>query len=181
VGPEAIQEMEDQMKTKIQRIKEAQDRHKSYVDAHRVEHSYKVGNRVFLRVKPHKSSIKFGKGDKLSPRFMGPFDIVENKGFMAYRLAFPYSLRRMHDVFHVSVLRHYVSDPTNVIDLSTLQVFDQGALTVEPIRILDHFIRQLWCRTVDQVKVQWDNYSPHSTTWEDAYDMRQQFPFLFYS
>jgi hypothetical protein len=71
-------------------------------------------------VKPHKSSIKFGKGDKLSPRFMGPFDIVENKGFVAYRQAFPYSLRRMHDVFHVSVLRHYVSDPTNVIDLSTL-------------------------------------------------------------
>jgi hypothetical protein len=49
----------------------------------------------------------------------------------------------MHDVFHVYVLRHYVSDPTHVIDLSTLQVFDEGVLTVEPIHILDHHIRQL--------------------------------------
>jgi hypothetical protein len=98
---------------------------------------------------------------------------------MAYRLALPDSLRRMHDVFHVSVLRHYISDPTHVIDMSSLQVSDEGALMAEPIHILDHRIRQLRCRTVDQVKVQWDNYSPHSVTWEDAYDMRQQFPFLF--
>ena len=60
VGPEAIQEMEEQMQTIRQRIKEAQDRQKSYVDAHRVDHSYEVDDRVFLWVKPHKSSIKFG-------------------------------------------------------------------------------------------------------------------------
>jgi hypothetical protein len=53
--------------------------------------------------KPHKSSIKFGKGAKLSPRFVGPFEIVERKRPVAYRLALPDSLRRMHDVFHVSV------------------------------------------------------------------------------
>jgi hypothetical protein len=85
----------------------------------------------------------------------------------------------LHDVFHVSVLRHYISDPTHVIDLSSLQVSDEGALMAEPVRILDHRVRQLRRRTVDQVKVQWDSYSPHSTTWEDADDMRQQFPFLF--
>ena len=132
-----------------------------------------------MQVKPHKSSIKFGKGAKLSPRFVGPFEIVERKGPVAYRLALPDSLRRMHDVFHVSVLRHYVSDPTHVIDMSSLQVSDEGALTAEPVRILDHRVRQLRRRTIDQVKVQWDSYSPHSATWEDAYDMRQQFPFLF--
>ena len=60
VGPEVIQEMEEQMQTIRQRIKEAQDRQKSYADAHRVDRSYEVGDRVFLRVKPHKSSIKFG-------------------------------------------------------------------------------------------------------------------------
>jgi hypothetical protein len=66
VGPEAIQEMEYQMKTIRQRIKEAQDRQKSYVDARHVDRSYEVGDRFFLRVKLHKSLIKFGKGDKLS-------------------------------------------------------------------------------------------------------------------
>jgi transposase InsO family protein len=179
VGPEVIQEMEEQMQSIRQRIKEAQDRQKSYVDAHHVDHSYEVGDRVFLWVKPHKSSIKLGKGAKLSPRFVGPFKVVEKKGPMAYRLALPDSLRRMHDVFHVSVLRHYISDPSHVIDMSSLQVSDEGALMVEPIHILDHRIRQLRRRIVDQVKVQWDNYSPHSATWEDAYEMRQQFPYLF--
>ena len=65
-------------------IKEVQDRHNSYVDAHHADYSYEVGNRVFLQVKPHKSSIKFGKGDKISPRLMGPFEIMETKGAMDY-------------------------------------------------------------------------------------------------
>jgi hypothetical protein len=132
-----------------------------------------------LRVKQHKSSIKFGKGAKLSPRFMGPVEIMERKGPVAYRLAFPDCLRHMNDVFHVFVLRHYVSDPTHVIDMSSLHVSDEGALTTESVRILDHHVQQLQRRMVDQVKVQWDNYSPHSMTWEDAYDMCQQFLFLF--
>jgi hypothetical protein len=132
------------MQTIRQRIQEAQDRQKSYVDAHRVDRSYEVDDRVFLWVKPHKSSIKFGKRDKLSPRFVGPFEIVERKRPMAYRLALPDSVRRMHDVFfHVSVLRHYISDPTHVIDMSSLQVSDKGTLTAEPVRILDHRVRQL--------------------------------------
>jgi hypothetical protein len=98
---------------------------------------------------------------------------------MAYRLALPDYLRCMHNVFHVFFLRHYVSDPTHVIDMSSLQVLDEGLLTMDPICILDHRIRKLRHRTVYEVKVLWDNYSSHSTTWEDAYDMRQQFPFLF--
>jgi hypothetical protein len=80
VGPEAIQEMEEQMQSIRQRIKEAQDRQKSYADAHRVDRSYEVGDRVFLWIKLHKRLIKFGKGDKISPRFVGPFKILERKG-----------------------------------------------------------------------------------------------------
>ena len=68
----------------------------------------------------HKSSIKFRKGAKISPRFMGPSEIVERKGLVSYRLTLPDSLRCMHDVFHVSILRHYISDPTHVIDMSSL-------------------------------------------------------------
>jgi hypothetical protein len=123
-------------------------------------------------VKPHNISIKFGKGAKLSPRFVGPFKFVEKKGPMAYRLALHDSLRHMQDVFHVSILRHYVSDPTHVIEKRYLQVLDEGILMAEPICILGHRIRQIRCRTVDLIKVQWDNYSPHSATWEDTYDMR---------
>jgi hypothetical protein len=76
--------MEYQIQTIRQRIKEVQDRHKSYANAHHVNCSYEVGDRIFLWVKLCKSLIKFGKGDKISPRFMGPFDIVKNKGVVAY-------------------------------------------------------------------------------------------------
>ena len=145
--------MEEKTKTIKQRIKEEQDRQKSYADAHRVDRSYEVGDRVFLRVKPHKSSIKFGKGAKLSLSFMEPFKIVERKGPMAYRLALPDSLRRMHDVFHVSVLWHYISDTSHVIDMSSLQVSDVGSLMVDPIFILDHPIQKLQRWIVDQVNV----------------------------
>jgi hypothetical protein len=62
---------------------------------------------------------------------------------VAYRLALPDSLRHMHDVFHVSVLRHYISDPTQVIDMSSFQVSDEGELMAESVHILDHHVRQL--------------------------------------
>ena len=131
------------MKSIRHRIKKSQDQQKSYVDAHRVDRSYEVGNIAFLRVKLQKSSIKFGKGVKLSPRFMGPFEIMEKKGPVAYRLALPNYLRRMHNVFHVSVLRHYISDPTHVIDMSSLKVSTEAALMTETIHILDNHIRKL--------------------------------------
>jgi hypothetical protein len=140
MGPEGIQEMEEKMQTIRQRIKEAQDRQKSYADAHRVDCSYDVSDRVFLWVKPHKSSFKLGKVDKLSPRFVDLSMIVERKRPMAYRLALPDSLRRMHDVFHVSILRHYISDPTHVIDMSSLQVSAKREFTAELVRILDHHV-----------------------------------------
>jgi hypothetical protein len=91
--------MEEKMKMIRQRIKEVQDRQNIYVDAYRTHHSYEVSDRVFLWVKLHKSLIKFGKGDKLSPRFMGNFEVVEMKGHVAYQLAFPDSFRDMHDYF----------------------------------------------------------------------------------
>jgi hypothetical protein len=72
-------------------------------------------------VKPHKSSIKFGR---VLNSLLGSWDLLSlwknKKGTMAYRLALPDSLRHMHDVFHVSVLRHYISDPTHVIDMISL-------------------------------------------------------------
>jgi hypothetical protein len=138
-----IQEMEEQMQSIRKYIKEAQDRKKSYANTHHVDHSYEVGDKVFFQVKPHKSSIKFGKGAKLSPRFVGPFKVVERKGTVAYQLALHDSLRHLHDVFHVSILRHYISDLSHFIDMSSLQVSDEGSLMEEPIHIFYYHIQHL--------------------------------------
>jgi hypothetical protein len=75
VGPELIQEMEEQVIQIRQRLKEAQDRQKTYADALRTDRSYEVGDQVFIRIGPNKSTIRFGKGTKLSPQFIGPLGI----------------------------------------------------------------------------------------------------------
>jgi hypothetical protein len=67
VGIELIQEMEEQVIQIRKRLKEAQDRQKSYADVHRTDQSYEVGDQVFIRIRPNKSTIRFRKGTKLSP------------------------------------------------------------------------------------------------------------------
>jgi hypothetical protein len=135
------------------RLKEAHDRHKRYVDAHRTDRSYKVGDQVFIHIRPNKSTIQFGKGTKLSPLFIGLFKIQERIGTISYRLVLPPHLHKNHNVFHVSVLRHYVVDESHKMNWKELQVSDVGTLTVEPLRILDRRVQQIRNRLVDQVKV----------------------------
>ena len=103
VGLELLQEMEEQVVQIRKRLKEAQDRQKSYADAHITNRSYEVGDRVFICIQLNKSTIWFGKGTKLSPRFIGPFEILERIKPVAYRLALPPHLYRTHNVFHVLV------------------------------------------------------------------------------
>jgi hypothetical protein len=162
-----------------QRLKEAQDRQKSYAYAHRTDQSYEVGDQVFIRIRPNKSTIRFGKGTKLSPRFIGPFKIQEKIGPVAYRLVLPPHLHKTHNEFHVSVLRHYVDDESHKLNWKELQVSEVGTLMVEQLHILDHRVLQLRNHLVDQVKVQWDKYSPGSATWEDTETLRQDYPSLF--
>ena len=138
-----------------------------------------VGDRVFLRVRPHKSPIRFGKGSKLAPRFVGPFEILERIGPVAYRLALPPSLSRIQDVFHVTSLRMYICDASHVIDWGSMQVAPDGQLSLEPIRVLARRTLQLQGREVDQVKVQWDCYDEVTATWEDTMQMRRDYPYLF--
>jgi hypothetical protein len=162
-----------------QRLKEAQDRQKSYADPHRTDRSYEVGDQVFIRFRPNKSTIWFRKGTKLSPQFTQPFRIQEKIGPVAYRLVLPPHLHKTHNVFHVSILHHYVVDESHKLNWKEFQVSDVGTLTVEPLRILDRRVRQLRNRLVDQVKVQWDKYSQGSATWEDTETLRRDYPSLF--
>ena len=104
VGPELLQEMEEKVVQIRKQLKEAQDRQKSYANAHIIDRSYEVRDRVFICIRSNKSTIRFGNGTKLSPRFIGPFDILERIGPVSYRLALPPHLYRTHNVFHVSVL-----------------------------------------------------------------------------
>ena len=90
-------------------LKTAKDRQKSYTDQHRREMDYKVGEKVFLKVSPWRGILRFIKKGKLSPRYVGPYKILEKVGPLVYKLALPRELASIHDVFHVSILRQYRS------------------------------------------------------------------------
>jgi hypothetical protein len=163
------------------RLKEAQDRKKSYADTHKTDRSYEVGDQVFIHIRPNKSTIWFRKGTKLSPLFIGPFRIQEKIGPVSYRLVLPAHLHKTHNVFHVSVLCHYVVDESHKLNWKELQVSDVGNLMVKPLHILDRRVRQLMNHLVYQVKVQWDKYSPGSATWEDTETLCRDYPSLFFT
>jgi hypothetical protein len=160
--------MEEQVIQIRHRLKESQDRQKSYADAHKIDRSYEVGDQVFICIRRNKSTILFRKGTKLSPQFIGLLIIQEKIGPIAYRLVLPPHLHKTHNVFHVSVLLHDVVDESHKLNWKELQVSNVETLMVEPLRILDRRVRQLRNRLVDQVKVQWDKYSLGFATWEDT-------------
>ena len=74
---------------------------------------FEVGDHVSLKVNPTRGVVRLGKRGKLSPRFIGPFEILERIGIVAYRLALPPSMLGVHEVFHVSMLREYTPDPAH--------------------------------------------------------------------
>ena len=107
IGPDLIQETEEKVKMIRERLKVANDRQKSYADMKRKDISYEIGEKVFLKVSPWKKVMRFGKKGKLSSRFIGPYEVIEKVGPVAYRLALPPDLEKIHNVFHVSMLRRY--------------------------------------------------------------------------
>ena len=98
---------------------------------------FEVGDHVFLKVMPKRGVVRFGKWGKLSPRYIGPFEVLERVGTVAYRLALPPSLSSVHAVFHVSMLQKYILDPTHVVDWGKLVVDADGTFKEGPIHIMD--------------------------------------------
>ena len=97
--------------------------------------------------------VRFSKRGKLSPRFIGPFDILERVGTVAYRLALPPSMSGVHEVFHVSMLRKYTPDPAHVVDWGHIEVDTDGTFEEGPVCILDSRDQVLRRKTVRLVRV----------------------------
>ncbi|TYK13849.1 retrotransposon protein, putative, Ty3-gypsy subclass [Cucumis melo var. makuwa] len=154
------------------RCSRSPSRQKSYVDKWRKDVEFDVGDMIFLKVAPMKDVLRFEKKEKLNPRFVGPFEILERIGSVAYRLSLPPAFSIVHDVFHVSMLRKYVADPTHVVDIEPLQINKNLSYEEQPIEILAREVKMLRNRGITLVKVLWRNHGAEETTWEREDDMR---------
>ena len=161
------------------RLQIAQSRQKSYYDNSRREVEFEVGDMVFLKVTPMKGVMRFEKKGKLSPRFVGPFEILKCIGKVAYKLALPPTLAGVHNVFHVSMLRKYIPDPSHVLNYKPFKIKENLTYKEVPIQILDCKDHVLRTKTISLVKVLWKNHKMEEASWEREDEMKSKYPELF--
>ena len=179
IRPEMVQQTSEKIQLIQQRLKVAQDRQKSYADNRRKDLTFQVGEHVFLKVSPTKGVIRFGKQEKLQRRFIGPFEILNQVGDVAYRLALPPSMVAIHPMFHVSMLQKYVYDPTHVISYEDLKLQPNLSFQERLVKILDRKEQVLRTKTIPLVKVLWKNFSQEEALWELEAEMKKKFSQLF--
>ena len=121
-GSDLVDLTSERIRLSRARLLEVQSRQKSYADKRKKELEFQAGDKVFLKVSHWKRVLRFGWKRKLALRFIGPYEILERVGKVAYRLALPPDLKRIHKVFHVSVLKKYVPDATHVLETQPVEL-----------------------------------------------------------
>ncbi|GJS86844.1 reverse transcriptase domain-containing protein [Tanacetum coccineum] len=179
IGPELVQETTDKVVVIRDRLKAARDRQKSYADNRRKPLEFQVGDHVMLKVSPWKGVVRFGKKGKLAPRFVGPFEILERIGPVAYRLRLPEELSSVHDTFHVSNLKKCLADANLHVPLDEIKVDKTLRFVEEPLEIMDREVKTLKRSKIPIVKVRWNSKRGPEFTWEREDHMKAKYPQLF--
>ncbi|GJX45184.1 putative reverse transcriptase domain-containing protein [Tanacetum coccineum] len=160
------------------RLKAARDHQKNYCDK-RKPLEFSVGDYVLLKVSPWKGVVCFRKKGKLAPRFVGPFEIIEKVGPVAYRLDLPEELNGVHDTFHVSNLKKCLADPILQVPLDEIRVDAKLNFIEEPVEILEREFKKLKRSRIAIVKVQWNSKRGPKFTWKREDQMKLKYPHLF--
>ncbi|XP_028127496.1 uncharacterized protein LOC114323988 [Camellia sinensis] len=126
-----------------------------------------------------KGHVRFGKKGKLTPRYIGLFQILERLGPVAYRIALSPGMEQMHNVFHVSMLCGYLRDSFHVIDYHWIPLDEDMMYEEWPAQIIDRQMKQLRNKTIPMVKVEWREHYGKQATWKKEEEMRQQYSYLF--
>jgi len=131
-----------------------------------------------LRITPTTGVGRAIHSRKLSPKFIGPYQILRKIGPVAYEIALPPQLSKLHSVFHVSQLRKYVSDPSHVLESEDLQVRGDLSVEVQPVNLGDSQTRQRKGKSVSLVQ---DIYNKRTgdSTWELEEEVKESYPHLF--
>ena len=140
------------------------NRRKSYTDPKRRDIQFHVGDRMFLKVSPMKGVIRFGKIGKLTPRYIGPFEILNRINNVSYRLALPSDLSHIHPVFHISMLRKYIPHPSHALPVQEVTIGEDLSYEENPIAVLDRQVRRLRNKEISMIKVQWQRHNAKEST-----------------
>ncbi|XP_070013279.1 uncharacterized protein [Nicotiana sylvestris] len=138
-----------------------------------------VGEKVLLKISPMKGLMRFRKKVKLSPRYIGPFEVLQRNGEVANKLTLPLSLSSLHIAFHVFILHKYVGDLSHDLDFSTIQLDGDLTYDVEPLAILGRHVRKLRSKDITSVKMWWRSHLVEEATWETEREMQNRYPCLF--
>jgi hypothetical protein len=154
-GPNLVKDAEEKVKVIRENLKLAQIRQKSYHDKGTAPQHYEVGDYVYLKVSPTKGVQRFGVKGKLAPRYIGPYEIIEVCGPVAYRIRLPDRFSAVHNVFHVTQLKKGAKVPeTEVITDANAWIEPDFSVVEHPLRVLDQKERQTGRHTVKMYKIQ---------------------------
>ncbi|KAL5564721.1 hypothetical protein UlMin_027885 [Ulmus minor] len=117
-----------------------------------------------------------GESQITAPNFI---ESTTEVGKVAYRLALPPDLSSVHNVFHVSMLKKYVPDPTHVLEHEPIEVHEDLTYEEQPVQILDRKEKTLRTKAIPLVKVLWRNHKVEEATWEREDEMMVKYPHLF--
>nr|GFC15533.1 putative reverse transcriptase domain-containing protein [Tanacetum cinerariifolium] len=152
---------------------------KSYADLKRKPMEFQVGDKVMLKVSPWKGVVCFGKREKLNPRYVGPFNVLERVRDVAYKLDLPEELSRVHNTFHVSNLKKCHADKPLAVLLDGLHVDDKLHFVEDPVEIMDREVKRLKQSRIPLVKVRWNSKRGPEFTWEREDQFRKKYSHLF--
>ncbi|WVZ64378.1 hypothetical protein U9M48_013901 [Paspalum notatum var. saurae] len=165
VGPDIIQDAEQQLRIVEENLRVVQSRQRSYADVRRRDLSFKVDDHAYLKVSPMRDIRRSNIKGKLALRYIEPFKILEKKGEVAYRLELPPSLSGVHDMFHVSQLKKCLRVPEEQAPLEGLDVQEDLTYTEHPVKILDTPERSTRNKRIKMCLVQWTHYTKAEATW----------------
>ncbi|GKE44643.1 hypothetical protein Tco_1471927 [Tanacetum coccineum] len=171
------------MTNKVVVIKEkfqaARDHQKSYTDSGHKMTEYEVRENVLLKVSPWKGVMRFGKKGNLAPRYVGPFDVLERIGPVAYRLRLPEELIGIHDTFHVSNWKKCLGNANLHVPLNEIKIGKTLYFVEELVEIMDREVKSLKRSRIPLVKVRWNSKRGPEFTWEHEDYMKSKYPQLF--
>jgi hypothetical protein len=175
-GPDIVVEAEAMVRRIQEKLKAAKLHQESYANRRRRLLQFDVGDHVYLKVSPMKGVKRFGVKEKLSPRYIGPFPILEKCGKVAYKLELPPLLVGVHNIFHVSQLKKCLKAPVDVVLLEVAPLEADLTYPEHPIKILDQKSHVTRRKTIKFYKIQWSNHTVEEATWESEDFLRSHHP-----